>query len=196
VPKDLTENVTIEIDFSLKYTKTFPNFNVILDQIPVTLEFDQNLKNQSVHLSRDIPSGQHQIRVNYQATENVMTNVGIASIRFNGHSIDDNFIWNHSRFYPKEPVMYDGCMRDQISQYRHLGISGQWVFEFTTPLIQWFLLTDPLKSTVDLPCINKFTVFSGNQIMFVDPRDRTDKHRHLPKPAMLGFIQDIINESK
>jgi hypothetical protein len=177
------ESIKISVNLVLQFEDKFPNFEILLDNIILQSSQAANkvLKNQNFNFQQILTPGPHQISIRYKETPEAMTNVEISGIAFDDIPVRLDYIDTHSIFYTDVPTFFDGHSVDFIKLYRHIGISGKWQFEFSTPLLFWRLEESP-DEPLPRPQINpkRFATFVGQELKFVEPPKNRPKEDFSP----------------
>lgn len=137
----MVETVEIGVGLVAYFTDRYPNYTIAVDN-QVLFDSNQsetksNLANYQFNLK--LQDGPHQLRIRFNETPGCQTGVDIVSLRFNQQVFNETDIYLRGKFQLDQSRNIDGVLTNSITQYKHLGWSGTWSFDFEIPWIIWAL---------------------------------------------------------
>ena len=113
-----------------------PGYAIVLDQDVVTTTAEMTRGQVYCEkFSRWIAPGRHQLKVRLLAPGG-QSQITIGSIKINGAELE---LVNHGQYNLDRPRLYNGSTVSSIRKITTLGWSGEYVIEFLSPTVIWFL---------------------------------------------------------
>lgn len=137
----VTEQVEICVGIKPYYVSDPPQYSISIDDRVLFDSRDIQLPDQS-HRHKfivNLDDGMHSINIRFDETEGAQTGVDIVELSINNHSFNETSIYLRGEFVLDQERWVDGTLTKTIDQYKHLGWSGVWSFEFGTPWLFWAL---------------------------------------------------------
>lgn len=137
----VTERIEVCVGIKPYYTDDPPRYSISIDD---RVLFDSRDIQLSAQLHRhkftvELDAGTHSINIRFDETEGAQTGVDIVELEINNHSFDETDIYLRGRFVLDQERWVDGTLTKIIKQYKHLGWSGTWSFDFSIPYLFWAL---------------------------------------------------------
>ena len=103
------------------------------------LDFGHDL--QCHEFKIDLVAGTHRLKIKFLETADYQTGIDIVQLHLNQHQFSEIDIYLKGEFVLDHPRSIDGIITNTITQYKHLGWSGTWSFDFGVPWLIWALRT-------------------------------------------------------
>ena len=135
------ERIEVCVGINHYYTDNPPQYSISIDDRVLFDSRDIQLSAQlhSHKFTVELDAGMHSINIRFDETEGAQTGVDIVELRINNHSFDETSIYLRGKFELDQERWVDGTLTKTIEQYKHLGWSGVWSFEFGIPWLFWAL---------------------------------------------------------